>query len=138
MNAKRKKESHENDLAELIKKRFSQLERKINDSQETLKDDIKRLEQNSKPINEASAVESFTAVVKSNRNTILPEFRKILRDEKLNKIEEERQHDLRQSNIMVFGRREDMITGDDKYVRILLKEIGVEPVIFNFLLRRQV
>ena len=28
---------------------------------------------------------------------------------------------------MVFGRREYMTTGDDKFVQILLKDIGVEP-----------
>ena len=47
---------------------------------------------------------SFAGIVKdSSKNHIFPEFRKILRDERIKEIEEEHQQDFRKTNFMVFG-----------------------------------
>lgn len=55
-----------------------------------------------KSINENSTKESFVGIFKSTQKKIVPDFRKILRDEKLKEIDEERQWDLRKTNIMIF------------------------------------
>ena len=41
-------------------------------------------------------------------------------------IDEKRQQKLRKPNIMVFGRYENSEVGDDKFVRELIKDTGVD------------
>ena len=79
-----------------------------------------------KPDKKSSTKENCAGIVKSTENPIIPDFRKILRDEKLKEIDEERQQELRKPNIMVFGRYENSEVGDDQFVRELIKDAGVD------------
>ena len=102
------------DLKEIMENNFNEFERKI---KQTVKEEIIK---NSKLIikdnlnttqNEYNKTKeknkTFASVVKSNKeNTLLPQFHKLLHDEKIKWIEEEKQKDVRKSNIIIYGKEE--------------------------------
>ena len=117
---KKESQEKEKDLVNLIENKFIELEDRI---KESIKNSIKTNEVNEKKNDEKS---SFANIV-ADKKTILPEFRKILRDEKLKELEEERQHDLRQSNIIIFGVKEGKESKDDAaFVAELINNVGAD------------
>ena len=91
----------EKDLVGLFEKRLDELEKKT-DGTQTLVEEMKNQKKYSNLTTRAQKLcwdRQFDA-----KRIIFLEFCKILRDEKVKVIDEERQHDLRRSNIMVFGR----------------------------------
>ena len=88
------------ELVDLIDQKFKQMELKLNKTLACKK--VKRAQNDS--INKEQRKENFASAVKENH---VSDFRKILREEKLNEIEEERQQDLRKTNVMIFGREEN-------------------------------
>ena len=54
---------------------------------------------------------------------VLPNFRKILRDKRLNEKEEEHQQDRRQKNLMVFGASESKKVTDEEFIKDLIKDV---------------
>ena len=44
----------------------------------------------------------------------------------MNEIEEERQQELRKTNIMIFGQNESNEVQDDKFVQNLIDDVGIE------------
>ena len=50
-------------------------------------------------------------------------------------IDEERQHDLRRSNIMVFGRNKNIGVCVDQFVRELVKDVWVDDSNVKFITR---
>ena len=75
------------------------------------------------PINNVPTTEKiFSAVQKKHAS----DFRKILREEKLNEIEEERQQDLRKLNTMISGREDNKDGQDDQFVENLISDIGIK------------
>ena len=68
--------------------------------------EIKKYGKLIKQNNKSSTKENYAGIVKSTENPIIPDFQKILCDEKLKEIDEKRQQELRKPNIMVFGRYE--------------------------------
>ena len=69
------------------------------------------------------------------QKTIFQEFCKILCDERLKEIDMERQHDLCNSNIMVFGRNENTEVFDDQFVHELFKDVEVDYSNVKFIKR---
>ena len=63
---------------------------------------------------------SFAAAVKGQN--VLPNFRKILRDERINEKEEEHQQDRRQKNLMVFGASESKEVTEE-FIKDLIKDV---------------
>lgn len=134
LKEERKIAHQEKDLVSLFQKRFDELEKKI-DGTQTSVEEMKKSGEVFKLNNEHATKESFAGIVKSTQKTMFPEFRKILRDEKLKEIDEERQHDLRSSNIMVFGRNENTEISDDQFVRELVKDVGADDSNVKFITR---
>ena len=64
---------------------------------------------------------SFDAAIKGQN--VLPNFRKILRDERMNEKEEEHQQDRRQKNLMVFGASESKKVSDEEFIKDLIKDV---------------
>lgn len=114
-----KKDTQEKEiLVDLIEKKFNHLEEKLSHK---LEESVKKATANK------TTGESFASVVKENKKElIVPDFGKIIRDEKLKEIEEEHQHDLRQSNIMIFGKKEENEVQDDQFVENLIKDVGID------------
>ena len=73
---------------------------------------------------------SFAAAVKGQN--VLPNFRKILRDERKNEKEEEHQQDRRQKNLMVFGASKSKEVTDEVFIKDLIKDIGVNSEVKFF------
>ena len=107
------------DLINLIKHKFKQLREELHN---TLNNRVKKLTSN-EPINKEPRRETFTSVIKEN---YAPDFRMILREEKMNEIEEERQQELQKANIMIFGQNESKEVQDDKFVQNRIDNVGVE------------
>ena len=103
----------------------NELEKKIDDTQTSMKE-IKKSGELIKPDNKSSAKENCAGILKSTENPIIPDFRKILCNEKLKEIDEERQQELRKPNIMIFGRYENSEVGDGQFVHELIKDAGVD------------
>ena len=59
---------------------------------------------------------SFAAAIKGQN--VLPNFRKILRDERMNEKEKEHQQDRRQKDLMVFGASESKEVTDEKFINV--------------------
>ena len=64
-------------------RRFNELEKKIGDTQTSMKE-IKKSGELIKQDTKSSTKENCAGIVKSTENPIIPDFRKIIRDEKLN------------------------------------------------------
>ena len=114
--------NQEKDLVSFFERRFSELEKKIDDTQTSMKE-IKKSGELIKQ--DSSTKENCAGIVKSTENPIVPDFRKIHLDEKLKEIDEERQQEPRKPNIMVFGRYENSEVGDGQFMRELIKDAGV-------------
>ena len=97
--------NQEKELVTLFEWRFNELEKKIDDTQTSMKE-IKKSGKLIKQNIKSSTKENYAGIVKSTENPIIPDFQKILCDEKLKEIDEKRQQELRKPNIMVFGRYE--------------------------------
>ena len=119
MKEKEKNNIQGKDLIDLIKHKFKQLEKKLHD---TLNDRVKKVKSN-EPINKEPRRGTFASVIKENH---APDFRMILREEKMNEIEEERQQELRKPNIMIFGQNESNEVQDEKCVQNLINDVGIE------------
>ena len=69
---------------------------------------------------------SFANIVKSNqKNELIPQFRKLLQEQKIQEIEEERQKDVRKSNLIIYGIKEfeESTNGDEIFVNDLLIDL---------------
>ena len=121
MKEKEKNNIQGKDLIDLIEHKFKQLEGKLH---ETLNDRVKKVTSN-EPINNEPRRGTFASVIKENH---APDFRMILREEnKMNEIEEERQQELRKTNIMIFGQNESNEVQDEKFVLNLINDVvGIE------------
>ena len=117
--------NQENDLVSLFERRFNELEKKIDDTQTSIKE-IKKSGELIKQDIKSSTKENYAGIVKSTENPIIPDFRKILCDEKLKEIDEERQQELCKQNIMVFGCYQNSEVGDSQFMRELIKDAGVD------------
>lgn len=115
---KEKKDDQETSsvLIDLIEDKFKQLEEKLNNN-------IKAEVANTN-INKKTANGTFASVVNKKQNETTPDLRKILREEKLNEIEEIIQQDIRKANIMIFGRKESSEVEDHQFVQNLIKDVG--------------
>ena len=116
--------NQEKDLVSLSERRFNELEKNIDDTQTTIKE-IKSGELIKQDI-KSSTKENYAGIIKSTENPIIPDFWKILCDEKLKEIDDERQQELCKPNIMAFGCYENNEVGDDQFVRELSKDAGVD------------
>ena len=74
--------------------------------------------------NIANVPNSFAAAIKGQN--VLPNFRKILRNERMNEKEEELQQDRRQKNLMVFGASESKEVTDEEFIKNL-KTLELTP-----------
>ena len=86
------------DVTKLIEEKFDQLEKRLT----------------SNLCNQENAPNSFVAAIKGQN--VLPNFRKILRDERMNEKEEEHQQGRRQKNLMLT---------DEEFIKDLIKDVGV-------------
>ena len=82
------------DLVSLFKRRFNEFEKKIDDKHANINERNQEVRRIIKQDIKSSTKENYTGIVKSTENPIIPDFRKILRDEKLKEIDEERQQEL--------------------------------------------
>ena len=103
----------------------NELKKKIDDTQTSMKE-IKKSGELIKQDIKSSTKENYAGIIKSTENPIIPDFWKILCDEKLKKIDDERQQELCKPNIMAFGCYENSEVGDDQFVRELSKDAGVD------------
>ena len=91
-------------MLKLMKNKFVDFENKI--KQGLVKGSFQ--ERDKTTVNQGET--NFSGIVKdSSKSHIFTEFRKILRDERIKEIEEERQQDLRKTNFMVFGAAENEV-----------------------------
>ena len=107
---KLRSQKQKEDVTKLIEEKFDQLEKRLTSNlcnQENI----------------TNALNSFVAAIK--RQNVLPNFRKILRDERMNEKEEEHQQDRRQKNLMVFGASESKKVTDEEFIKDLIKDVGV-------------
>lgn len=120
MKEKARKEGQENS-------EYASMVEKINQLENTIKDGFEKvLEINPVRDMQGEVKNSFADAVNLNKSTIIPEFRKVLLDEKLNEFEEERQKDLRMTNAMIFGRKESNEEDDRSFVNSLIVDAGCE------------
>ena len=92
LHKQNKKEDQEKDLLKLMENKFEEFENKI--KQALVKGSFQ--EGNKTTVNQGETNTNFAGIVKdSSKNHIFPEFRKILRDERIKEIEEEHQQDFR-------------------------------------------
>ena len=103
----------------------NELKKKTDDTQTSMKE-IKKSGELIKQDIKSSTKENYAGIIKSTENPIIPEFWKILCDEKLKEIDDERQQELCKPNIMAFGCYENSEVGDDQFVRELIKDVGVD------------
>ena len=124
LHKQNKKEDQEKDLLKLMENKFEEFENKI--KQALVKGSFQ--EGNKTTVNQGETNTNFAGIVKdSSKNHIFPEFRKILRDERIKEIEEEHQQDFRKTNFMVFGAVENKeVNGDGDFVQTLIKDVGVK------------
>ena len=134
INGIRKMKQNQNEKDDHLKRtmesKFDEFEKKI---KEIIKDEIKSnidCKNNQHEINqnetEVKAI-SFANIVKVNQeNTLIPKFRKLLQDEKIQDIEEERQKDIRKSNLIIHGIKEceERINDDGTTVNNLFNNVG--------------
>ena len=107
---KLRSQKEKEDVTKLIEEKFDQLEKRLTSNlcnQENI----------------TNAPNSFAAAIKGQN--VLPNFRKILRDERMNEKEEEHQQDRRQKNLMVFGASESKKVTDEEFIKDLIKDVGV-------------
>jgi len=116
LNKQRKKEQEVSSLVGLIEKKFEDLEKRM---KKTIKEEIDNNHTNN------NNAKSFSDVV--GKSNLVPELRKVIQDEKLRDAEEERQHDLRRSNLIIFGVKES--NEDEEFAKDLFKDVGVQPKI---------
>ena len=77
--------NQEMDLVSLFEIRFNELEKKIDDTQTSMKE-IKKSGELIKQDIKSSTKENYAGIVMSTENPIIPDFRKILCDEKLGRL----------------------------------------------------
>ena len=77
--------NQEMDLVSLFEIRFNELEKKIDDTQTSMKE-IKKSGELIKQDIKSSTKENYAGIVMSTENPIIPDFRKILRDEKVGRL----------------------------------------------------
>ena len=99
---------------------MKQLENTINEGFE------KVLEINPVKVTQEQVQNSFADTVKMSNKVIIPEFRKVLLDEKIKEFEEEQQKDLRMTNVIIFGHKENDEDDDRSFVKSLIVDAGCE------------
>ena len=118
-------QDEQDSLKKFMESKFDELEKSI---KETIAEDIKDEfdnKDNQNSMNE-EATKSFASIVKSNQeNTLLPQFRKLLHNEKLQEVEEERQKDVRKSNLIIYGKKEsEELNSDEAFVQNYVDDVG--------------
>ena len=135
INGLRKMKQQQNEkegFKEIMENKFDEFERRI---KETIKEEImknkkdtsnnKNKTPNEKRQNQKTN-KSFANIVKSNqKNELIPQFRKLLQEQKIQEIEEERQKDVRKSNLIIYGIKEfeESTNGDEIFVNDLLIDL---------------
>ena len=113
-----------------MENKFKVYERNI---QQTIKNEIRNNQNNQdNTLNQDNKLnKSFASIVKSNQDTLLPQFRKLLHDEKIQEVEEERQKEVRRTNLIIFGVKEseELSNNDETFIRNLVKDIGASSTV---------
>ena len=118
MKEKERKEGVKNNNFDNVMEKMKQLENTINEGFE------KVLEINPVKVTQEQVKNSFADTVKMSNKVIIPEFRKVLLDEKIKEFEEEQQKDLRMTNIIIFGHKENDEDDDQSFVKSLIVDAG--------------
>lgn len=119
-------QDEQDSLKQFMENKFDELEKNI---KETIAEDVKgkldNKDNKNKSLNE-EATKTFASIVKINQeNALLPQFRKLLHNEKLQDIEEERQKDVRKSNLIIYGKKEsEELNSDEKFVQNFVDDVG--------------
>ena len=124
-------QSMKDEIVQLMDRKFKEYDRQITQTIKaeimasnklnlnSIKDDSKKQKQG----------KTFADATKDDSsNNLIPQFRKLLQDEKLQEIEEERQKELRQPNLIIFGVKEGNNEIDEKFVNGMVKDVHVKGI----------
>ena len=101
MKEKERKEGVKNNNFDNVMEKMKQLENTINEGFE------KVLEINPVKVTQEQVKTSFADTERMSNKVIIPESWKVLLDEKIKEFEEEQQKDLRMTNVIIFGHKEN-------------------------------
>ena len=122
---KQKQNEKDEHLKNTMENKFDEFEKKI---KEIIKDEIKSNIDSKNNQHKIDQKSSFASIVKNvnQENILIPKFRKLLQEEKIQDIEEERQKDIRKSNLIIHGIKEcEERTNDDRTsVNNLFHDVG--------------
>ena len=120
MKEKERKEGVKNNNFDTVMEKLKQLENTINEGFE------KVLEINPVKVTQEQVKNSFADTVKMSNKVIIPEFRKVLLDEKIKEFEEEQQKDLRVTNVIIFCHKENDEDDHRSFIKSLIVDAGGE------------